>query len=428
MIRAPMPALLLLTRTRWALAPLLLALLFAASGLTAPSGALRTGAVGTVHAHEIEGVEEAIDVGVSDAAGAPQPTSTPVPTASPLLSIADAAAAVAPSVVQVLTPDGAGTGVRVSRGIITNAHVVQGAASVQVRTRDGASAPAFVARLDEGSDLALLLTEMVLPPVALQDALSQRQGDEVLVLGYPRPFSLGLAGGQATLTRGLLSAVRRDTGGVLLVQTDAAINPGNSGGAIFNLRGQLLGIVSFKLKESEGLGFGIAAETVQAFLDGQSFAGPTPITPTPSPTPSGPSIFRGNPRDLALRPEEVGPGFLKIAAESSGPIYSVQYGSPVLRVVSWVAVYSGVAEAQAAWPDLAGLGGPEEPMVGNLFLGDAGVLKRRTDGKLSRAVVRVANVIAWVGIEGRGGQLAPSPEVAADYLRFVAGRAFSGPK
>ena len=52
-----------------------------------------------------------------------------------------------------------------------------------------------------------------------------------------------------------------------LVQTDAALNPGNSGGPIVNSRGNIIAVDEFGLKNAEGLNFGIASETVQAFLD-----------------------------------------------------------------------------------------------------------------------------------------------------------------
>ena len=90
----------------------------------------------------------------------------------------------------------------------------------------------------------------------------QRQGDAVLALGYP----LGISG-QSTLTRGVISAFGQEPSGVKLVQTDAALNPGNSGGPIVNSRGNIIAVDEFGLKNAEGLNFGIASETVQAFLD-----------------------------------------------------------------------------------------------------------------------------------------------------------------
>jgi serine protease Do len=139
--------------------------------------------------------------------------------------------------------------VKTSAGIVTNAHVVGAANQVQVLTSSGKSLDATVVARDDRRDLALLTSSDDLPPLDRAPAQEQRQGQTVLVMGYPRP---DLLEGQATLTRGLISAIRRDPEtSVLYVQTDAAINPGNSGGPMMNLQGKLVGIVSFRLKDSQ---------------------------------------------------------------------------------------------------------------------------------------------------------------------------------
>ena len=73
-----------------------------------------------------------------------------------------------------------------------------------------------------------------------------RQGDELLVLGFARPDVIA---GQPTLGRGLLSGLRRDADGRLWVQTDAPMNHGDSGGAVVNMRGKLVGVVSFGIAD-----------------------------------------------------------------------------------------------------------------------------------------------------------------------------------
>jgi S1-C subfamily serine protease len=189
------------------------------------------------------------------------------------LSEADIAALVAPSVVQVLAGNKTGSGVAIGRGFITDQHVIDGADQIRIVTADGQLFDAFVARSDPGSDLALLLSEAPVSPLSLEPSSQQRQGDSVLAFGYP----LGISG-QPTLTRGVISAFRREPSGVQLLQTDAALNPGNSGGPIVNMRGNVIAVDEFSLKNAEGLNFGIASETVQAFLDGVTFA--VPATPT----------------------------------------------------------------------------------------------------------------------------------------------------
>ncbi len=183
--------------------------------------------------------------------------------------------------VLVVVSGGSGSGERIEQGIITNAHVVGSENRVEVVRNDGQRADATVLRCDETADLALLRTDLALPAVQLQPARQHRQGDPVLVLGYPAVTLIG--GGQATLTSGLISAIREEEGGRVVVQTDAAMAPGNSGGAMVNMQGNLIAVASFAVRGSQGLNFGVATETVQKFLSSPPGACTTP-TPTPRPT------------------------------------------------------------------------------------------------------------------------------------------------
>jgi S1-C subfamily serine protease len=246
------------------------------------------------------------------------------------LSEADIAALVAPSVVQVLAGNRVGSGVAIGRGFITDQHVIDGGGPMQIVTADGQTFDAFVARSDAGSDLALLLSEAAVPPLNLEPSSQQRQGDSVLAFGYP----LGISG-QASLTRGVISAFRQLPSGVRLVQTDAALDPGNSGGPIVNSHGNVIAIDDFGFTNTEGLNFGTASETVQAFLDGATFpisatptsatmAVPTPVavattvpatTPSPSPTPV---LYTGSPYDVMLSASDLGPDWMQ-TGESISP-------------------------------------------------------------------------------------------------------------
>src|SRR5712691_8356004 len=167
----------------------------------------------------------------------------------------------------------AGSGVRLAGGVLTNEHVVHGAREVQLVTGAGKRVSARVERSDATRDLALLTTDESLPPLELVPAGDQRQDDAELAFGYP--FSDVLQG-QATLTRGLVSAVRLDDSGVLRVQTDAAVNPGNSGGPLVNMQGKVVGLIVSRLKESQGLNFAVASESIQQFLANPS---PAPVRP-----------------------------------------------------------------------------------------------------------------------------------------------------
>jgi hypothetical protein len=203
------------------------------------------------------------------------PAATPAtrtPTPAPL-SEADVAAMVSPSVVRIVSTEGTGSGVRIKEGVITNQHVVGADLQVQIQRSDGVRQTARLVRSDAWFDLALLSTDLDLPVLELETAAQQRQGDPLLVLGYPADLP-----GSSTLTRGLLSAVR-DLEGVTLVQTDAAVSFGSSGGAIVNMRGKVIGITEGMLGRTTGLNLGIAGESVQAFLAGEKIVAPDAAEP-----------------------------------------------------------------------------------------------------------------------------------------------------
>jgi len=172
-----------------------------------------------------------------------------------------------PSVVQVLVPDGAGSGVQVPEGVLTNAHVLGAASKATLILHDGSTVQASLAARDGSRDLALLFADTGLPALEMEDAGQQRPGETVLVLGFPKPSVLGL-GGEVTVSRGIVSAIRRPTDGRVLVQTDAAVNNGNSGGAMVNSAGRLIGLPTFGIKDSQGLNFAVGAETIRDFLSG----------------------------------------------------------------------------------------------------------------------------------------------------------------
>jgi S1-C subfamily serine protease len=130
--------------------------------------------------------------------------------------------------------------------ILTNAHVVAGAAEVSVQFDDDDLRTARVLGVDESTDLALLKIDAdgrKLHPLTLGDSDDVAVGDPVLALG--NPFGL-----EQTLTEGIVSAVRRSIPSLNqfqisdVIQTDAAINPGNSGGPLLDSRGRVVGINS----------------------------------------------------------------------------------------------------------------------------------------------------------------------------------------
>lgn len=161
---------------------------------------------------------------------------------------------------------GAGSGVIISDDgyIITNNHVIcddsgtNVADTITVRLTNGEEYKATAIGADADSDIAVLKIEaqgLTFAVAGNSDNLAV--GEEVVVVGNP----LGELGG--TVTNGIISATERemDVNGVTmhLIQSNAAVNPGNSGGGMFNMKGELIGIVNAKSSGTgiEGLGFAI---------------------------------------------------------------------------------------------------------------------------------------------------------------------------
>ena len=161
-----------------------------------------------------------------------------------------------PSVVSIATQtrtgSASGTGVILTADgyIVTNAHVVENAASATVLLTDGRELDARLVGSDSISDLAVLHVEAAdLIPAEFGDSGVLRVGDSVAAIGDP--LGVGLRG---TLTNGIVSAINRDVnvGGrtMTLIQTNAAINSGNSGGPLINCYGQVIGIITLKIGDN----------------------------------------------------------------------------------------------------------------------------------------------------------------------------------
>lgn len=180
--------------------------------------------------------------------------------------IEELAARAVHAVVLVDTPQGRGTAFFIAPDtLLTNVHVVGRNPQVTIRRTDGRSASARVTAASDAVDLAVLkvapadVSTVVLP---LGSALTVRVGQDVVAIGS----ALGTL--QSTVTRGIVSAVRR-TGQVLLVQTDAAVNPGNSGGPLLTRRGQVVGITTLGYADRQGLNFAVAADHAEGLVGGR---------------------------------------------------------------------------------------------------------------------------------------------------------------
>ena len=228
--------------------------------------------------------------GASSTGGTSAPDGTSTTTTTAEVSTVDGSSAglaavpglvrrIEPSIVAIFVTRGAtagseGSGVIVrSRGVIvTNLHVVAGAAEVSVALADGTPLPAVVEAADPLSDLAILRVDRDdLPAAELSDSYPEI-GELAVAVGNPLGF-------QNTVTAGIVSGVGRSIpaaaapGGqslVDLIQTDAAISPGNSGGALVGGDGRIIGINVAYLPPMTGavsLGFAIPAPTVHDVVE-----------------------------------------------------------------------------------------------------------------------------------------------------------------
>lgn len=160
---------------------------------------------------------------------------------------------------------GSGVVIRPEGIVLTNNHVVEGAAEVRIRTADQREYAAEVIGTDPPTDIAVLRIaepDGPLQVAELGESESAQVGDRVIAIGSP--FGLEL-----TVTSGILSAKARVLGAGPyddFLQTDAAINPGNSGGPLFDMEGRVLGINTAIVAAGQGIGFAVPIDLVRATL------------------------------------------------------------------------------------------------------------------------------------------------------------------
>ena len=194
-----------------------------------------------------------------------------------------------PSQVQETTSVGSGILIRQTDEalyIVTNYHVVEGAATLSATFADGETVQAQLVGGDEDNDVAVIRVALSDVPSATLAAVQVAViGDsDALEVGEPVVAIGNALGYGQSVTAGVVSALDRSLGvdggsdGATYIQTDAAINPGNSGGALLNSRGEVVGINTAKLSstEVEGMGYAIpmarAAEIVAGILSGTGSA------------------------------------------------------------------------------------------------------------------------------------------------------------
>lgn len=161
--------------------------------------------------------------------------------------------------------------------ILTNNHVVNGGTSVKVVLPDDTEVDGKVLGSDGYLDLAVISIDksVATTTVNLKESATTKEGDTVFTIGTPLGSSY-----RGSVTAGVLSgkdrlvtvSVNGSSSGdwvMKVLQMDAAVNPGNSGGPLFNVNGDVIGIISMKLvqEEIEGMGFAISSEIVMNHLE-----------------------------------------------------------------------------------------------------------------------------------------------------------------
>ncbi len=224
----------------------------------------------------------------SDSDATPTGTTTPTPVrtdpaltggpsdnaSSETLTTVELVEQLRPSVVNVQTEGGAGTGFIIDGDghIVTNNHVIeingQAAQNITVTLSTGDDFDAEVVGRDPPTDLAVLRIDADdLVPVPLGNSSELRVGQDVVAMGN----ALNLPGGP-TVTTGVVSALARviQGGGIEIpdaIQTDAAINPGNSGGPLVTMDGRVVGITTAVIRgQAEGIGLAISIDSAKPII------------------------------------------------------------------------------------------------------------------------------------------------------------------
>lgn len=235
-------------------------------------GAIVAGGLTTAALWERSGLPTAAPAAVTTER--PRPAVTVPGQALDIRSLLDK---VSPSVVSVHTGtrqgDAAGSGIVISDDglVLTNAHVVAGARTIEIDFSDGRTAEARLIGAVPENDVALVQASGLAEPVVPAELGSSGDlvvGDQVVAIG--NALNLGEA---PSVTTGIVSAlgrsIRSPTGDSLddLIQTDAAINPGNSGGPLVNAAGQVVGVNTAILADAQNIGFALSIDSIIDLID-----------------------------------------------------------------------------------------------------------------------------------------------------------------
>ena len=176
------------------------------------------------------------------------------------------------AVLTVQTPRGQGSGffINAKGYLVTNVHVVEGESLITVRQHQQMNGQrgrqiyenVKIVSIAPFYDLALLKveTDQEVPFVPILRGSTLQRGVPLFAIGNP----MGL---ERSVSSGIASVVDRTFGGIRYIQTTVQVNPGNSGGPLFNLAGEVVGVINMKMMQSEGLGFAIPTFYLKDFLD-----------------------------------------------------------------------------------------------------------------------------------------------------------------
>lgn len=188
-----------------------------------------------------------------------------LPPATGPLTPAQIAQIAIPSIVLIRTTTGQGSGFFAGGEgrIITNYHVIRGAAEAVIVTADSVEhKDVEVIAVDKALDLAILrIRTGGEKPLALGESRTAAVGEHVVAIGNP----LGLGD---TVSDGLLSGMREFDDGVRVLQISAPISPGSSGGPVLNDRGQVIGIATFVVNRGQNLNFAVPIDAAKGLLGG----------------------------------------------------------------------------------------------------------------------------------------------------------------
>jgi S1-C subfamily serine protease len=181
---------------------------------------------------------------------------------------------VKPSVVAIATYDASGEALMTGSGfflepgqVVTNLHVIRGAARAEIKTLDGKGKVYPVSgavAIDEEGDLALLSVDMPLDRARSTELARELpdEGEQIFVIGNPLKL-------EGSVSDGIVSAVREVPNSYRIIQITAPISHGNSGSPVFNLHGQVLGVVTVKVTNGQNINLAIAAGRVAQLRAGK---------------------------------------------------------------------------------------------------------------------------------------------------------------